>query len=252
MQFITVEYISGEHTSLHLHMSSTSPPAITMASASPQLLEASRVEDKMKAMFNNAPSSTAPLPSSPTTSPSLDFSDRGLSDLAPEQLEELTQDKTMCFSCRWEIPSSCLPSPCFHCDSPVCPTAPCLTEHLCKLCYTQERMDLERAEARRKTSQQMDKMLEMFRWRFSEAEVGTPVLLAIPGVDKGCCMFPSLLCVVLEKYTGGLYKLGCKTGKLEGLYSRNQFSPAMPSFPKVEEVNMEREVLVRTAAREGL
>ena len=75
-------------------------------------------------------------------------------------------------------------------------------------------MDLERAEARRKTSQQMDNMLEMFRWRFGEAEVGTPVLLAIPGVDKGCCMFPNLICVLLEKSTGGLYKLGSKTGRV--------------------------------------
>ena len=112
----------------------------------------------------------------------------------------LTGDKTMCLSCRREIPSPCLPSPCFHCDSPVCPTAPCLTEHLCKLCYKQERMDLERAEARRKTSQQADKMLELFRWRFGEAEVGTPVLLAISGVDKVCCMFPNLLCCPGEVY----------------------------------------------------
>ena len=196
-----------------------------------------------------APSS-APLLSSSTASLSLELSDGGLSDLAPAQLEELTQGKTQCFSCRWEIPSSCLPSSCFHCNSPVCPTAPCLTEHLCKLCYTQQRMDLERAEARRKTSQQADKMLELSSRRFGEAEVGTTVLLAIPDVDKGRCEFPNLLCVVLEKSAGGLYKLGCKTGKLDSLYSRNQFSPTITAFLKVEEVDMEREVPVRTAARE--
>ena len=111
-------------------------------------------------------------------------------------------------------------------------------------------MDLERAEARRKTSQQADKMLELSSRRFGEAEVGTTVLLAIPDVDKGRCEFPNLLCVVLEKSAGGLYKLGCKTGKLESLYSRNQFSPTMTSFLKLEEVDMEREVPVRTAARE--
>ena len=197
-----------------------------------------------------APSSPASLLSSSTATLSLELSDGGLSDLAPAQLEELTQGKTQCFSCRWEIPSSCLPSSCFHCNSPVCPTAPCLTDHLCKLCYTQQRMDLERAEARRKTSQQADKMLELSSRRFGEAEVGTTVLLAIPDVDKGRCEFPNLLCVVLEKSAGGLYKLGCKTGKLESLYSRNQFSPTMTSFLKLEEVDMEREVPVRTAARE--
>ena len=80
-----------------------------------------------------APSSPAPLLSSSTASLSLELSDGGLSDLAPAQLEELTQGKTQCFSCRWEIPSSCLPSSCFHCNSPVCPTAPCLTDHL--MCF---------------------------------------------------------------------------------------------------------------------
>ena len=34
------------------------------------------------------------------------------------------------------------------------------------------------------------------------------------------------------------------------MYSRNQFSPTMTSFLKLEEVDMEREVPVRTAARE--
>ena len=47
-----------------------------------------------------APSSPAPLLSSSTATLSLELSDGGLSDLAPAQLEELTQGKTQCFSCK--------------------------------------------------------------------------------------------------------------------------------------------------------
>ena len=44
-------------------------------------------------------------------------------------------------------------------------------------------------------------------------------------------------------------RLGCSTGVLDTLFSRNQFSPTLTSFLKPEEVNMEKEVGVRTAAR---
>ena len=47
-----------------------------------------------------------------------------------------------------------------------------------------------------------------------------------------------------------LCRLGCATGILESVYSRNQFSPTITSFLKPEEVNMARVVPLRTAAKE--
>ena len=47
-----------------------------------------------------------------------------------------------------------------------------------------------------------------------------------------------------------LCRLGCATGILESVYSRNQFSPTLTSFLKPEEVNMARVVPLRTAAKE--
>ena len=44
--------------------------------------------------------------------------------------------------------------------------------------------------------------------------------------------------------------MGCATGILESVYSRNQFSPTIMSFLKPEEVNMARVVPLRTAAKE--
>ena len=47
-----------------------------------------------------------------------------------------------------------------------------------------------------------------------------------------------------------LCRLGCATGILESVYSRNQFSPTITSFLKPEEVNMARVGPLRTAAKE--
>ena len=154
-----------------------------------------------------------------------------------------------CFSCRHTL-SSNTPNKCLYCEKLICPNPPCTVQDLCKLCYHQFVMDEERGGANRKTQKQAEKMLEMSKRRYGEVDVGSTVLLAIPDVDKGRCEFPNLKCVVLEKSNGGMYKLGCRTGVLETHYSRNQFSPTITSFMKPEEVNMERTVSVRTAARE--
>ena len=129
-------------------------------------------------------------------------------------------------------------------------TIPCNIDGLCKLFYTQEQIDKERTDARRKTQKQADKMLEASRKRFGEAKVGDTVLLAIPDLDRGRCEFPNLTAIVLEVNDGGLYKLGCRSGILDSLYSRNQFSPTLESFLTLDDVNTERIIPLRTAAGE--
>jgi len=73
-----------------------------------------------------------------------------------------------------------VPGNCFQCNSTMCMTIPCNIDGLCKLCYTQEQIDKERTDARRKTQKQADKMLKVSRTRFGDATVGDTVLLAIP------------------------------------------------------------------------
>ena len=126
-------------------------------------------------------------------------------------------------------------------------------------------MDSEREDARRKTRKQADKMLELSRYtvailnpydpiidflrkRFGEAKVGDTVLLAIPDVDRGRCEFANITALVLEVLDGGLYKLGCRSGVLDSLYSRNQFAPTLETFIRPEDVPMDKTLSLQTAA----
>ena len=93
---------------------------------------------------------------------------------------------------------------CLSCAALTCTN--CTKQELCQLCFNQFSMDEERGDAKRKTGQQADRMLEKSRRRFGEAEVGQTVLLAIPDVDKGRSEFPNLKCVVLEKSAGRMYR----------------------------------------------
>ena len=84
---------------------------------------------------------------------------------------------------------------------------PCNIDGLCKLCYTQEQINKERSDARRKNQKQADTLREASRKRFGEAKIGDTVLLTIPDLDRGRCKFPNLTAIVMEVKDGGLYKL---------------------------------------------
>ena len=110
-----------------------------------------------------------------------------------EELEEvpiIVSKSTHCFSCRFSFDDSSKAVNCFQCNSYI----PCNVNDLCKLCYNQDQMDSEREDAKRKTQKQADKMLELSRRRFGEAEVGDTVLLAIPDLDRGRCEFSQDSC----------------------------------------------------------
>ena len=46
-----------------------------------------------------------------------------------------------------------------------------------------------------------------------------------------------------------MWKIGCKSGVLDQWYSRNQFQPTLEKFMNVEDVDTEKEVSLRAAAR---
>ena len=200
------------------------------------------------------------VPASPALSmsslPSLSGSEISLGQLDNISLEEMLEvpvivsTNTHCFSCRLAFDNNIMSGNCFQCNSSICMTIPCNIDDLCKLCYNQQQMDSERDDARRKTQKQADKMLEASRKRFGVAKVGDTVLLAIPDLDRGRCEFPNLTAIVLEVNDGGLYKLGCRSGILDSLYSRNQFSPTLESFLTLADVDMEKTLALRTAAGE--
>ena len=127
----------------------------------------------------------------------------------------------------------------------------CLVGGCCYLCQKTADITTERQGAKRKQQQQADKMVEHSAKRFKPAEVGDTVLVPIPDVDRGRCEYPNLKAIVLESHPEGhLWKLGCKTGVLDQWYSRNQFQPTLEKFMSVSDVSLEREVSLRTAAKQ--
>ena len=93
-------------------------------------------------------------------------------------------------------------------------------------------------------------MLERSTKRFKEAQVGDTVLVPIPDLDRGRCEYPNLKAIILEMHpNGSMWRLGCKSGVLDQWYSRNQFQPTLEKFMNVEDVDIEKEVSLRAAAR---
>ena len=111
-------------------------------------------------------------------------------------------------------------------------------------------MDTKRENARKKTQNQADMMLEASRKRFGVARVRDNVLLAIPDLDRGRSELQNLTAIVLEVNDSGLYMLGCRSGILDSFYSRNHVSPTLESFFTLADVDMGKTLALRTATGE--
>ena len=98
--------------------------------------------------------------------PSVSGSEVSLGDLDNISIEEITDAPVdvNCFSCRYNFQDISLITHCFKCNAAICNSVPCNVDALCKLCYSQEQIDSEREDARRKTKQQADKMLDLSRY----------------------------------------------------------------------------------------
>jgi len=69
-------------------------------------------------------------------------------------------------------------------------------------------------------------------------------------LDRGRCEFRNIKAIVLSCLDNGLYQLGTIHGILKQAYSRNQFSPVKEKFISDEDVPKDKEVSLRTAAKE--
>ena len=78
-------------------------------------------------------------------------------------------------------------------------------------------------------TEQAAKMVKLSKERHREAEVGETVRIPIPDVDRARGDFHNVLGVVLS-CTDSNYKIGTKFGKLNQLYTRNQFTTCNDQF----------------------
>ena len=78
------------------------------------------------------------------------------------------------------------------------------------------------------------RMLSTTVKRLKPCNVGDTVTIAISDLDRGRCEARNLFAVIMQ-VDDGLYKLGCREGRL-GSFTRNQFEPTAQNFLTVEEV----------------
>lgn len=139
---------------------------------------------------------------------------------------------------------------CTTCTSVVHIGAPCsiviggVTR--CSLCQTANRIQNQRAGAKRRLEEQAERMLQASRQRFEEAEVGQNVVVPIPDVDRGRGDPRNVMAVVMS-INDGFYRLGTKHGVLNRLYVRNEMELCAQQFFTVDEVPETSQISLREA-----
>lgn len=138
---------------------------------------------------------------------------------------------------------------CIECNEPFHETcAADLEISLCKLCGNKRAADTERRGCKRGLEEQADKMLVQSQNKFPPVNVGDNVLINIPEVDRGRLAPRNVLAVIMEKTDQGLFILGTKNGKLQRLYSRNEFQLSPSVFLSLSEIAADSSVSVRQEA----
>lgn len=94
----------------------------------------------------------------------------------------------------------------------------------CFFCCQESKIDLERAGALDGLQKQAKRMKLLSDKKFGEVSVGKTVRIPIPDVDRGKGDLRNILGVVLEITDDGYYRVGTKSGRLDRLYARSQFS----------------------------
>lgn len=105
-----------------------------------------------------------------------------------------------------------------------------------------------RESAREGLESQAKKMKNTSKEKFPEPEVGQNVRIKIPDVDRSKIDPKGMIAVILKK-DDEFYQLGTSSGKLNTLYSRNQFTICTENFIYPEDVPDE-EVSLRTTVRQ--
>ena len=140
-------------------------------------------------------------------------------------LQEMDIVSYLCNSCSHEISSVEMATAvcCLECN--VSCHLKCLTDtRLCKICERQANIKNIRKGVKRKMVKQADYMKERSERQFAPAQLYDTVLVPIPNVDKAKLESSNLLGIVLEiSEDCNQFKIGTRSGVLEGLYHRNHF-----------------------------
>ncbi|KAJ8885481.1 hypothetical protein PR048_011679 [Dryococelus australis] len=115
---------------------------------------------------------------------------------------------------------------CFECDEyfhSTCTSAPQSEIPLCHLCAKKSAIETSRKHCERGLQEQAEKMLQTSGKKFPPASTSDNILVSIPDVDRGRLTPRNVLAVIMEEVEPNLFSIGTKHGKLEKLYSRNEF-----------------------------
>ena len=89
---------------------------------------------------------------------------------------------------------------------------------------------LEREAAREELVQQAKRMRKISDTKFPAVHPEATVRVPVPDVDRAKIDYRSISARVLRKKENDLYELGTKSGCLQQLYSRSQFSVCSEKF----------------------
>ena len=156
----------------------------------------------------------------------------------------------LCNSCTQEISSNEMATAvsCLQCN--ISCHGKCLSDTgICKICERQANIKEIRRGVKRKTVAQANYFVERSIRQQAPAQLYDTVLVPIPIVDKAKLEASNLLAIVLEKTDCDAFKLGTRSGILEGLFHRNMFQVTKEKTLKIDEVNMDIKLGVREAAR---
>ncbi|VDO13679.1 unnamed protein product [Brugia timori] len=109
-------------------------------------------------------------------------------------------------------------------------------EFICSLCSRKRQIDTQREGAKCGQEEQAQKMLALSNAKLPPIDIGSNVVIRVPDVDRGRLAPRSVLAVVCEVNSSGLYKLGTKEGHINRLYARNEFSIADSDFIDIADV----------------
>ncbi|CAH2005369.1 unnamed protein product [Acanthoscelides obtectus] len=122
----------------------------------------------------------------------------------------------------------------------------------CESCLCQKNIRSNRLEAKRNLENQVKKMKALSNSKFPPCSVGDTVIVKIPDVDRGRGDFRNILMTVIEKTEDDFYKLANKTGTIEEMFSRNQFSACNEKLVDIESVSLEEKSLRQLANEQSL
>jgi hypothetical protein len=106
----------------------------------------------------------------------------------------------------------------------------------CNLCVRKNRINIEQEGAKSGQEQQAQKMVSLSNSRLPAVDIGTNVVVRAPDLDRGHLAPRTVLAVVIDVNSSGLYLLGTKEGLLQRLYARNEFATADYNFIEARDV----------------